>query len=137
LPDLQEYRQRTGDVIRVVNAYENHEHVYIEAQRRPVTVLVRGSGIVGSRILNRLLTDRETGLSQTTVLHLFRTYPYESTEGGRHPEVRLGFTFQPFNLIKGMFGGGAAEEIEAMHNPQERVDTIIAGSGTTTAKRRE
>lgn len=137
LPDLQEYRQRTGDVTRVVNAYENHEHVYLEAQRRPVTVLVRGSGIVGSRVLQRLLRDRESGASQTTVVHLFRNYPYESTEGGRHPEVRLGFTFQPFNLCKGMFGGNMAEEIENMSDPQARVDAIKAGSGTTTAKRRE
>lgn len=136
LPDLQTYRQESGDVIRVVNAYENHDHVYTEAQRRPVTVLVRGSGIVASRVLNRLLTDREQGLSQTNVVHLFRRYPVEATSG-RHPEVRLGFIFQPFNLCKGMFGGNMAEEIERMPDPQARVDAIVAGAGTTTAKRKE
>lgn len=137
LPDLQEYRQESGDVIRVVNAYENHEHVYLEARRRPVTVLVRGSGIVGSRVINRLLNDREQGLAHTNVVHLFRRYPTPSTDGGRHPEVRLGFIFQPFNLCKGMFGGNMAEEIEQMPDPQDRVDAIVAGAGTTTAKRRE
>ena len=58
LPDLQSYRERTGDQTRVVNAYEPHDHVYEDLRHRPGTVLVRGSGIATSRILQRLMEDR-------------------------------------------------------------------------------
>ena len=45
LPDLQEYRNTYDDYVRVVNAYEPHEHVYEELKRRPGLVMVRGGGI--------------------------------------------------------------------------------------------
>ena len=59
LPDLQDFRQKYPESGHVVNAYEPHEHVYQQLQRRPGTVMVRGSGIVGSRILQRLIDDRD------------------------------------------------------------------------------
>ena len=59
LRDLQEYREAHSDYSRVVNAYEPHDQVYEELRRRPSTVLVRGSGIVASRILQRLIDDRD------------------------------------------------------------------------------
>ncbi|MDP9335837.1 MAG: hypothetical protein M3Q30_21370, partial [Actinomycetota bacterium] len=74
LPDLQEYRKKYTDYGRVVNAYEPHEHVYDALQRRPSTIILRGSGIVASRILQRLIDDRDQKGSRTTILHLFRTY---------------------------------------------------------------
>ncbi len=134
LPDLQDYRDRTGDITHVVNAYEHHEHVYLDCQRQPRTVLIRGSGIVASRVLERLLTDREQGRSQTTVIHLFRRYPKEATSG-RHPRVVLGFTQQPFNLCKSAFGGSMAEQIERSDDAEGRVTTMNDAAGTTTAAR--
>ncbi|WP_313885746.1 hypothetical protein [Fodinicola feengrottensis] len=49
LPDLQEFRTKSGDYTHVVNAYEPHEHVYDFLKTRPGTVVVRGGGIVASR----------------------------------------------------------------------------------------
>jgi hypothetical protein len=75
LPDLQAFRADHPDQAhRVLNAYEPHEHAYAEARRRPTTVLVRGSGIVGSRVVERLLADVEDHGADTRVVHLFRTY---------------------------------------------------------------
>ena len=74
LPDLQEYREKYNDPTKVVNAYEPHEHMYQSLQRRQGTVLIRGSGIVASRVLQRLIDDRDKYRLQTRILHLFRTY---------------------------------------------------------------
>ncbi len=65
LPDLQRYRREYGDYSRVVNAYERHEHVHERLHQRPGTVLVRGGGIVASRVLQRLIDDRDARGLQT------------------------------------------------------------------------
>ena len=57
--DLQAYRLQTGDFRKVVNAYEEHEHVYQELSKNGGDVLLRGEGIFASRILQRLATERE------------------------------------------------------------------------------
>ncbi|MEL7207260.1 MAG: hypothetical protein AAGK32_03345, partial [Actinomycetota bacterium] len=63
LPDLQAFRSdHPASAHRVLNAYEPHEHAYAEARRRPMTVMVRGSGIVASRVVERLLDDVEHGV---------------------------------------------------------------------------
>jgi hypothetical protein len=74
LPDLQEYRKHHQEFGRIVNAYEPHEHVYEDLLRRPCTVMARGAGIVASRVLQRIMDDREKHGAETTVLHMFRTY---------------------------------------------------------------
>ena len=74
LPDLQEYRTKYNDYSRVVNAYEPHEHVYEDLKRKPGIVVVRGGGIVASRVLQRLIDDRNLHGAQTTIVHLLRTY---------------------------------------------------------------
>lgn len=58
LPDLQEYRTKYNDLARTVNAYEPHEHIYDGFMRKPSVVLVRGGGIVASRVLQRIMEDR-------------------------------------------------------------------------------
>ena len=126
LPDLQEYRTRTQDYVHVVNAYEPHEHVYDELVRRPCTVVIRGGGIVASRVLQRIIDDRNLKGAQTNIIHLLRNYlparhgpsVYEASQGSvrhRHPglqlaEVELGRGLQE-PARKGDAGGaqGAAE----------------------------
>ncbi len=139
LPDLQEYRTRTGDHIRVVNAYERHEHVYRALGTGPRTVVLRGAGIVASRILQRLLDDREAGRSQVEVVHLFRNYADASSEQGPPPRrnTYLGFAYQPFNLPKSAFGGQLADQLERTADPQQRATIIGPWAGTTTAWRHE
>ncbi len=99
LPDLQEYRTKHHDHQRVVNAYEPHEHVYKALLQQPGTVLLRGGGIVASRILQRLFDDPENNGAQTTVHHLFRTY----VSGSHGPNIWMrrrggdGWAYQGFN----------------------------------------
>jgi hypothetical protein len=74
LPDLQDFRTKMQDFHHVVAAYEDHEHVYNYMRTRPGTVLIRGGGIVASRVLARLMDDREKYGLQTQIVHLFRTF---------------------------------------------------------------
>ena len=59
LSDLRHYRETTQDFKSVVNAYENHGHVYGQLQKYGGTVIVRGKGIVASRIIQRLNEARQ------------------------------------------------------------------------------
>lgn len=136
LPDLQAYRERHSDYSRVVNAYEPHDHVYEELLRRPSTVLVRGSGIVASRILQRLLDDREQRGAGTTVIHLFRNYvsgPQGDSATFRRPGHN-GVAHQGFNFPKAAWGGQLKERLERLDGPG-RADLIARMGGTNTPRR--
>src|SRR5262249_53809292 len=76
LPDIQAFRERTGDTRTAVNAYEDHEHVYDQLLRQGGTVLVRGRGIVASRILQRLDEVRRQNAG-IRILHLMRSPIFE------------------------------------------------------------
>lgn len=136
LPDLQEYRQRHGDFTRVVNAYSPHEHVYQDLLRRPGTVLLRGGGIVASRILQRLVDDRDRG-AQTTILHLFRTY----VRGSHGPSVFMrrrggdGWAYQGFNWPKATWGGQLKYRLARLEGEERRKLYEVMG-GTNTPYRK-
>ena len=137
LPDLQTYRETHSDFSRVVNAYEPHDYVYQELLQRPSTVVVRGSGIVASRILQRLLEDRKRG-AQTTVLHLFRNFVHGPQ--GDHAWMRRpgsqGFAYQGFNFPKAAWGGQLKEQLERLDG-EGRKELIAVMGGTNTPRRRE
>ena len=136
LDDLRDYREQTGDHRRVVNSYEPHAHVYAEVARRPCTVMVRGSGIVASRVLQRLLDDNEAGRTNTKIVHLFRTYvdgpqgdsPTFRRDGGE------GFAYQAFNYPKASWGGQFRNTLLELEG-DERSDFIDRTGGTNTAPR--
>ncbi|MVU82528.1 hypothetical protein GPX89_35525 [Nocardia sp. ET3-3] len=136
LPDLQQYRERYRDPTRVVNAYEPHEHVYEALQRRPGTVMVRGSGIVASRVLQRLIDDRDRLRLDTQILHLFRTY----VSGPHGPKALArraggdGWAYQAFNFPKGSFGGQIKQRLRTLEG-RERAEALQAMGGTTTPRR--
>lgn len=136
LADLQTYRETYRDFSRVVNAYEPHDYVYEELLRRPSTVMVRGSGIVASRILQKLIDDRDKRGAQTTILHLFRTYV--AGPQGEDPKFRrdggLGFAYQGFNFPKSAWGGQIKESFEKL-NGNERAAMLSHLGGTNTPKR--
>ena len=137
LSDLQQYRQTHNDFSRVVNAYEPHDYVYEELLRRPSTVMVRGSGIVASRILVRLLEDREKHGAQTSILHLFRNYVH-GPQGDKATFRRRGengFAYQGFNFPKAAWGGQLKFKLEELEG-QERADLIGLMGGTNTPYRR-
>lgn len=136
LGDLQAYRETYDERTRVVNAYEPHDQVYEECRRRPSTVLVRGSGIVGSRILQRLLDDREQHGSETSVVHLFRNYvsePQGDSALFRRPG-KNGWAYQGFNFPKAAWGGQLKDKLESLDGPG-RVELIRQMGGTNTAPR--
>ncbi len=136
LDDLQEYRRQHGDPTRVVNAYEPHDHVYEELRARPGVVIVRGSGIVASRILQRLIDDRDHHGAETTIWHLFRTYvdgPQGESRLFRRPG-RDGFAYQAFNFPKAAWGGQFRDKLLKMP-PEDRPAWIRATGGTNTAPR--
>ncbi len=138
LRDLQEYREAHSDYSRVVNAYEPHDQVYEELRRRPSTVLVRGSGIVASRILQRLIDDRDRFGAQTTIIHLFRNYVSEPQ--GENPRFRRpggnGVAYQGFNFPKAAWGGQLKEDLEKLDGAS-RVELIQKMGGTNTPFRRD
>jgi len=138
LPDLREYRSRTGDHRRVVNSYESHPHVYAELARRPGTVLVRGSGIVASRVLQRLLDDNDAGRTHTRIIHLFRNYVH-GPQGDSITFRRAGgdgFAYQAFNYPKAAWGGQFREALLDLEG-DKRADFIDTTGGTNTAPRKE
>lgn len=138
LPDLQAYREKHSDYSRVVNAYEPHDQVYEELRRRPSTVLVRGSGIVASRILQRLIDDREHAGAQTTIIHLFRNYvdgPQGDSPTFRRPGGN-GVAYQGFNFPKAAWGGQLKEQLEKLDG-QGRSDLIGLMGGTNTPRRED
>jgi len=137
LPDLQEYRARYDDYARVVNAYEPHEHVYEELRRRPGIVVIRGSGIVASRVLQRLIDDREQHGANTTILHLVRTYV-----SGAHGESIFmrrsggdGWAYQGFNYPKSAWGGQLWRKFRTLEG-EDRAKLYDAIGGTNTPKRK-
>jgi hypothetical protein len=137
LPDLQEFREKYGDFQRVVNAYESHEHIYRSLRTRPGTVVVRGGGIVASRILQRLMDDREAHGVQTRIVHIFRTYV--SGPHGPHLWMRRkggdGWAYQGFNYPKSVWGGQLKAQMRRLDG-DERAGLYRAMGGTNTPRRR-
>ncbi len=137
LPDLQEYRAKHQDYARVVNAYEPHEHIYEELRRHPGTVVVRGGGIVASRVLQRLMDDRHDHGAQTTIIHLFRTF-IDSSHG---PSMFMrrkggdGWAYQGFNWPKGAWGGQLKFKLSKLEGDQ-RKELYQTMGGTNTPKRK-
>ena len=133
LDDLQEYRSKYKDLARTVNAYEPHEHIYEGLLAKPGTVLVRGGGIVASRVLQRLMDDREHNGAQTEILHLFRTY-----YSGRHNKWgwakrrgAYGFAFQGFNAPKSAWGGQHIQQMLKLEGEDRKKLYELTGGAHT------
>ncbi|MEJ3742496.1 hypothetical protein WEI85_04275 [Actinomycetes bacterium KLBMP 9797] len=137
LPDLQEFREKYGDFTHVVNAYEPHEHVYEFLKTRPGTVVVRGGGIVASRVLQRLMDDRERYGLQTRIVHIFRTFV--TGAHGPHLWARRkggdGWAYQGFNYPKSVWGGQLKARMRRLDG-EERAALYRQMGGTNTPKRR-
>ncbi len=137
LPDLQAYRQRYNDYQRVVNAYEPHESVYQDLQHRSGTVVLRGGGIVASRILQRLIDDRDRHGAQTKIIHLLRTY----ISGSHGPSIFMrrrggdGWAYQGFNYPKAVWGGQLKSRMRRLEGEQ-RAELYRVIGGTNTPRRK-
>lgn len=137
LDDLQEYRQTYDDTVHVVNAYEPHEHVYEGLKNRPgSTVVVRGAGIVASRVLQRLCDDRKQSNTNVTIQHLFRNYYTKSTGPlFLRRKASHGWQYQGFNFPKACWGGVHKNRIDRLEG-QARAEYFKKLGGTTTPRRR-
>jgi hypothetical protein len=137
LPDLQEYRTSTQDYTHVVNAYESHEHVYDDLVRRPGTVIIRGGGIVASRVLQRLIDDRNLKGAQTTIIHLLRNYlpARHGPSVTRRRKGLYGIGIQGFNWPKSNWGGVYKSQLEKA-TPEGRKELLSWQGGTTTPHRK-
>jgi hypothetical protein len=138
LPELQEFRTAHQDFHHVVSAYEEHEHVYETARTKHIVVMLRGGGIVASRVLQRLMDDRaKYGLS-TEIVHLFRTYitgshgpnAWSRRKGGN------GFAYQGFNYPKSVWGGQLKAKMRRLEGEDRAREYKLMGGTNTPWRRR-
>jgi pSer/pThr/pTyr-binding forkhead associated (FHA) protein len=136
LSDLQSFRDRTRDFQRVVNAYENHDHIYAHLIQRGGIVMVRGRGIVASRVLQRLYEIRQQN-PNVYILHVMRS---PLTIGHRFGHARRKVVnhmdLQPFNWPKACWGGTMRARLEQADD-QQRESLLNDWGGTTTAERKD
>lgn len=138
LPDLQKYRSEHNDYTRVVNAYEPHEQVYERLRLRPGIVLIRGGGIVASRVLQRLIDDRDRLGLQTQIVHLFRTYVNKAHGPSVFKRRRGadGWAYQGFNYPKSVWGGQLKQQVRKAEGEQ-RAKLYKEMGGTNTPLRKD
>lgn len=135
LPDLTDYRVRTGDFKQVVNAYEPHDHIYDHLQKQGGTVLIRGRGIVASRIIQRIHEVRQYN-PDVGIVHLMRTPIFDGAKYGLSRRlVENHWELQPYSWPKSAMGG-IHRDLLANASPEERVAFLNDWGGTTTADRR-
>ena len=136
LPDLQAYRDRTQDFKTVVNAYEPHEHIYESLATSGGTVLLRGTGIVAARILQKLYTlRRDRDRVEIKVIQLLRSAKIEGNKYGlAERKVEHNYEFQPFNWPKSAWGGQYKAILETA-TPEQRQHLLADWGGVTTMNR--
>ena len=136
LPDLQAYRDRTQDFKTVVNAYEPHEHIYESLATSGGTVLLRGTGIVAARILQKLYTLRRSNdRVEIKVIQVLRSAKTEGNKYGlAERKVEHNYEFQPFNWPKSAWGGQYKATLETA-TPEQRQHLLADWGGVTTMNR--
>lgn len=134
LRDLQDYREAHPNSRAVVNAYEEHDDIYRALEKQGGTVMIRGRGIVASRIIQRISEARERN-SNIRILHVVRS---EVRHGQKFDlatrPVKNHVEHQPFNWPKACWGGTYKKQLEAA-SPNERVQLLAHWGGTTTVNR--
>src|ERR1700733_1654220 len=137
LPELQAFRPENQDFNHVVSACDDHEHVYDRLRVKPGVVLIRGGGIVSSRVLQRLMDERTKYNLSFEIVHLFRTY----VSGAHGPNAWMrrkggnGFAYQGFNYPKSVWGGQLKARMRKLDG-DERGNLYKLMGGTNTPRRR-
>ncbi|MEJ1158479.1 FHA domain-containing protein [Prosthecomicrobium sp. N25] len=134
LDDLQTFKRQNRGSNRVVNAYEHHEAVYRALAEKGGTVVVRGRGIVASRVIQRLWETRARN-KQIGILHLMRGPVPQGTKFDlARRAVQFDVELQPFNWPKSCWGGHFRKMLEEA-SPEKRSELLSIWGGTTTAER--
>jgi hypothetical protein len=138
LPELQAFRTQNQDFHHVVSAYEDHEHVYDRLRVKSGVVLIRGGGIVASRVLQRLMDDRDRYGLSTEIVHLFRTY----VSGSHGPNQWMrrkggdGWAYQGFNYPKSVWGGQLKAKMRRLEGQRRAAEYDLMGGTNTPYRRR-
>jgi pSer/pThr/pTyr-binding forkhead associated (FHA) protein len=138
--DIFKFNQRHSEEKRAFKAYDPHDEVYynLEHSRQPATVVIRGRGIVASRILQRLYEARARN-NNIKIYHQVRTalgynggMKYRSARRPvfNHTEI------QPFNWPKSCWGGDMRTLVQDAP-PQQRSEILVRLGGTSTAERQD
>ncbi|MFN5594856.1 MAG: FHA domain-containing protein [Aphanizomenon sp.] len=139
LEDLEKYRQQypeeTGNKRTVVQGYEPHDHIYQQLEKKGGTIVIRGSGIVASQILERLYEARKMQ-GNIQIIHLNREPRKGNQFEGAKRYVENDWEFQPFNWPKGTWGGDMRTILETA-DPLRRRELLQGWGGTTTASRKK
>jgi pSer/pThr/pTyr-binding forkhead associated (FHA) protein len=136
LPDLQAYRDCTHDFKTVVNAYEPHEHIYESLAKFGGTIVLRGTGMVAARILQRIYAIRRNNdRVDIRVIQLLRSAKIEGNKYGlAERKVEHNYEFQPFNWPKSTWGGEYKKILETA-TPEQRQHLLADWGGVTTMNR--
>ncbi len=136
LDDMQEYRERTHDFQHAVNAYEEHDHIYEHLLKHGGVVMVRGRGIVASRVIQRLYEVRKQNQS-VVIMHVHRSpVPVGHQDGRARRPVINHVELQPFNWPKACWTGSMRLQLERADD-LERDRLLNDWGGTTTADRKD
>ena len=129
LTDL--YRTRYGND-RVRHAYEPHEEVYQALRRGGGKVLVRGSGIASSRVIQRLVEDRDHTGEDVHIWQLFRHY-HDAPSGPLTArfDASCGYHYQAFSFPKAAFGGQLRDQIRTTSGEERRALVKELGATST------
>lgn len=134
LSDLQKFKREHPNSQAVVNAYEPHDNVYRTLEQRGGTVLIRGRGIVASRVIQRIFEARSAN-KDIQLIHLNRS---NITEGRKYDlaqrTLRNNVEQQPFNWPKSAWGGTLRRRLEQAP-PEERAKLLTIWDGSHTADR--
>ncbi len=134
LDDIQEYRERTRDYMHTVNAYEEHNHVYEHLLKNGGVVMIRGRGIVASRVIQRLYETRQKN-NNIVIIHVHRNPVSKGhLDGHARRKVVNHVELQPFNWPKGCWTGSMRLRLERADD-HERDRLLTDWGGTTTADR--
>jgi pSer/pThr/pTyr-binding forkhead associated (FHA) protein len=138
LPDLQEYRQTTKDFTLVVNAYEHHENIYDRLASKGGTVLLRGSGIIACRILQRIYQVRRANRDQEIeVIHL---WPAANSQGQQYGltqrATQHNYELQALEWPKACWGGSYKMLLEAT-TPEQQAQLMATWEGATIPQRKD
>lgn len=135
-PDLQTYRLRTGDFRKVVNAYEEHEHIYRALRQNSGDVLLRGEGMIASRILQRLVSERQNN-PDIGIVHLRRMPRVRGASYGRNQrKVQNHWELQSLFWPKATYAGDL-RAIYHQANDRQRQQLSNDWGGTTTIIRQD
>lgn len=132
------YAQHRDHRRYVANAYQQHDHIYQECEstREPRYVVVRGRGIVASRIIQRLSEARLVN-PNVSIVHSIRSRLDDNAgaKWGRARRIaRNNVELQPFNWPKACWTGDLRREYESK-GLKGRSELNLGLGGTTTADR--